>query len=96
VPSFVAVADEYLDRQERNDVWRDRSTRTLIGLPLVFRDLPTDQIDAKAVFAVLEPFGDLKPETARRASGRMRPCSTTRAGRTTAHPPRRRGRDGSR
>jgi len=25
-PTFAAVADEYLDRQERKGVWRNRST----------------------------------------------------------------------
>ena len=62
-PTFAAVADEYLDRHQRKGVWRNpkhaaQGRGTLIGLPLAFRDLPTDQIDAKAVFAVLEPFWD--------------------------------------
>ena len=68
----------------------------MIGLPQAFRDLPTDQIDTKAVFAVLEPFWDLEPETARRLRGRIEAVLDYRANRTTADRTRRRGRDGSR
>jgi integrase len=42
-----------------------------MGLPMGFRDLPADKIDAKAVYTVLEPMWDTTPETARRLRGRI-------------------------
>jgi integrase len=75
-PTFGAAAEAFLDRQQRKAVWREpklclRWRNALMGLPMGFRDLPADKIDAKAVYAVLEPIWDTKPETARRLRGRI-------------------------
>jgi integrase len=75
-PTFGAAAEAYLDRQDRKGKWtgpkhRQQWRNTLMGLPETFLDLPTDQIDRKAVHEVLEPIWDIKAETARRLRGRI-------------------------
>jgi integrase len=75
-PTFGAAAEAFLDRQQRKAVWKGpklclRWRNALMGLPMGFRDLPADKIDAKAVYTVLEPMWDTTPETARRLRGRI-------------------------
>ena len=74
VPTFGMMADAYLKAHEagwRNAKhrWQWRQTLTTYAAPI--RDMPVDQIDAKAVLRVLEPIWNDIPESASRLRGRI-------------------------
>ena len=74
VPTFGAMADQYIAAHEagwRNPKhrWQWRQTLTTYAAPI--RDMPVDQIDAKAVLRVLEPIWNDIPESASRLRGRI-------------------------
>ena len=74
VPTFGMMADQYIAAHEagwRNAKhrWQWRQTLTAYAAPI--RDMPVDQIDAKAVLRVLEPIWNDIPESASRLRGRI-------------------------
>jgi integrase len=74
VPTFGKCADAYLASHETS--WRNRKHRyqwrmTLTEYCDAIRDMPVDQVDAKAVLKVLEPIWTSIPETASRLRGRI-------------------------
>jgi integrase len=73
-PSFGAVADGVVDA--KGGEWRSRRHRaqwsmTLTRYCAAIRDMPVDEVDTKAVYAVLKPLWDRVPETASRLRGRI-------------------------
>jgi hypothetical protein len=73
VPTFGTMADAYLRAHESG--WkpnhRDQWAMTLTRYAAPIRNLPVDQIDAKAVLRVLEPKWREAPETMSRLRGRI-------------------------
>ena len=75
VPTFGArMADQYIAAHEAGwknpkHRWQWRQTLTNYAAPI--RDMPVDQIDAKAVLRVLEPIWNDIPESASRLRGRI-------------------------
>jgi integrase len=74
VPTFGTMADQYIAAHEagwRNakHAWQWRQMLTAHAAPI--RNLPVDQIDAKAVLTVLTPIWTATPETASRLRGRI-------------------------
>jgi integrase len=73
-PSFGEVADDYVETHEaswRNPKHRQQWRTTLRDYCAGLRHVPVDQIDTKAVLAVLKPIWAGKPETASRVRGRI-------------------------
>jgi integrase len=75
-PTFGEIADGYVEAkggQWRNAKHRGQWISTLSDQYLRggFRDMPVDEIDTKAVLAVLEPLWRKTPETASRLRGRI-------------------------
>jgi hypothetical protein len=75
--TFGAVADAYLDRQEkhgllgRNPKHRRQWRSTLASLPASFRDQQVGEIGPQQVYDALNPIWAQKPETASRLRGRI-------------------------
>jgi integrase len=74
VPTFGAMADQYIAAHEsgwKNERHRDQWKMTLAVYAAPIRDMPVDQIDAKAVLKVLTPIWTSIPESAARLRGRI-------------------------
>ena len=74
VPTFGTMADQYIAAHEagwRNDKHRYQWDMSLRKYAAPIRNLPVDQIDAKAVLKVLTPIWTATPETASRLRGRI-------------------------
>jgi integrase len=73
-PTFGQIADDYVETHEaswRNPKHRQQWRNTLRDYCRSLHDVPVDEIDTKAVLAVLKPIWTTKPETASRVRGRV-------------------------
>jgi integrase len=74
VPTFGAMADQYIEQHEaswKNDKHSAQWRMTLTRYCAPIRDLPVDKVDAKAVLSVLSLIWTKTPETASRLRGRI-------------------------
>jgi integrase len=74
VPAFGQCADAYLQSHEAawgNAKHRKQWAMTLTKYAAPIRDMPVDQVDAKAIRKVIEPMWNTIPRTADRLRGRI-------------------------